>query len=440
MSKIDLTWLGLPPSYWKQLKLRQILKPFSEKNHADLPLLSVVREKGVIVRDIENDDNHNFIPDDLSDYKLVKVGQFAMNKMKAWQGSYGVSKFTGIVSPAYLVFDFNYDIDVDFFNYAIRCKKYVSFFGQASDGIRVGQWDLSMQRMKEIPFYLPPRPEQDQIVRFLDWKVSRINKLINIKKKEIKELQLIRQSYIDSELSNKNQSKEESKNWIVRPLKYFVTSNDDSLSNQTDDEYELDYLDISSVGRNYLKQNPVHYKFKDAPSRARRKVQEGDTIISTVRTYLRSMIYIDEQLQDCIVSTGFSVLRPKRDVYPRLLNYVLSGNQFIDEVICNSIGVSYPAINDTDLLRIKVALPVSLELQKKMVEKLESKLRNIDKLIDVVSKQIDELHNLKNTLISDVVTGQIDVRDVEIPNFEFEDESLDFSEDGLEVEVAEEED
>lgn len=152
------------------------------------------------------------------------------------------------------------------------------------------------------------------------------------------------------------------------------------------------------------------------------------------------MIYIDEQLQDCIVSTGFSVLRPKRDVYPRLLNYVLSGNQFIDEVICNSIGVSYPAINDTDLLRIKVALPVSLELQKKMVEKLESKLRNIDKLIDVVSKQIDELHNLKNTLISDVVTGQIDVRDVEIPNFEFEDESLDFSEDGLEVEVAEEED
>lgn len=107
MSKIDVTWLGLPPSHWKQLKLRQILKPFSEKNHADLPLLSVVREKGVIVRDIENDDNHNFIPYDLSNYKLVKAGQFVMNKMKAWQGSYGVSKYTGIVSPAYFVFDFN---------------------------------------------------------------------------------------------------------------------------------------------------------------------------------------------------------------------------------------------------------------------------------------------------------------------------------------------
>ena len=108
-----------------------------------------------------------------------------MNKMKAWQGSYGVSKYTGIVSPAYFVFDFNYDMNPDYFHYAIRSRVYVSFFGQASDGIRVGQWDLSIQRMKEIPFYLPHRSEQDQIVRFLDWKVSNINKLINIKKKEI---------------------------------------------------------------------------------------------------------------------------------------------------------------------------------------------------------------------------------------------------------------
>ena len=61
----------------------------------------------------------------------------------------------------------------------IRSVVYVNYFGQASDGIRVGQWDLSIQRMKEIPFLLPPRPEQDQIVRFLDWKVSSINTLSN---------------------------------------------------------------------------------------------------------------------------------------------------------------------------------------------------------------------------------------------------------------------
>ena len=173
-----------------------------KKIHADLQLLSVVREKGVIVRDTENDDNHNYIPDDLSNYKMVKSGQFAMNKMKAWQGSYGVSKYTGIVSPAYFVFDFNYDMNPDYFHYAIRSRVYVSFFGQASDGIRVGQWDLSIQRMKEIPFYLPPRSEQDQIVRFLDWKVSNINKLINIKKKEIKDIDALKRSLISHAITH----------------------------------------------------------------------------------------------------------------------------------------------------------------------------------------------------------------------------------------------
>ena len=182
-------WLGKPPTLWKTIKLRQILKPFSEKNYPELQLLSVVREKGVIVRNTEDkEENHNFIPDDLSGYKRVRQGQFVINKMKAWQGSYGVSKYDGIVSPAYFVFDFYYNLNPDFFNLAIRSKKYVNYFGRASDGIRVGQWDLSMQKMKEIPFLLPPRDEQDQIVRFLDWKVSSINKLITTKKRQIKYL------------------------------------------------------------------------------------------------------------------------------------------------------------------------------------------------------------------------------------------------------------
>lgn len=188
-SKDNLAWLGTIPDHWQVSKLRQVLSPFSEKNHPDMPLLSVVREKGVIIRNVESkEENHNYVPDDLSNYKLVKQGQFTMNKMKAWQGSYGVSKYDGIVSPAYFVFNFKCDINRDFFNAAIRSKAYVSYFGQASDGIRVGQWDLSMARMKDIPFLVPPREEQDQIVRFLDWKVSSINKLIAVKQKQIANL------------------------------------------------------------------------------------------------------------------------------------------------------------------------------------------------------------------------------------------------------------
>lgn len=160
-------WLGDIPAHWTTIKLRQLLSSVSEKNHPELPLLSVVREQGVIVRDVDDKEaNHNYIPDDLSDYKMVKKGQFVMNKMKAWQGSYGISDYTGIVSPAYFIFDVAFD-NLEYFHYAIRSKVYVNFFAQASDGIRVGQWDLQMDKMKEIPFIVPPVDEQIAIVEHI---------------------------------------------------------------------------------------------------------------------------------------------------------------------------------------------------------------------------------------------------------------------------------
>lgn len=162
-----IKWLGDIPAHWETVKLRKILSPVSIKNHPDLPLLSVVREQGVILRDVaDKEANHNYIPDDLSNYKVVKQGQFAMNKMKAWQGSYGISNYTGIVSPAYYIFDVAFD-NLEYFHYAIRSKVYVNFFAQASDGIRVGQWDLQMDKMKEIPFIVPPPDEQIAIVDYI---------------------------------------------------------------------------------------------------------------------------------------------------------------------------------------------------------------------------------------------------------------------------------
>lgn len=187
MKDSGVEWLGKIPAHWTTIKLRQILHPFSEKNHPELPLLSVVREQGVIVRDIEDkESNHNFIPDDLSGYKMVKKGQFAMNKMKAWQGSYGISDYTGIVSPAYFVFDVDFE-NLEYFHYAIRSRVYVNFFAQASDGIRVGQWDLSINKMKEIPFIVPPVDEQKAIIDYIpvafekyDITIAKLNEEVDV--------------------------------------------------------------------------------------------------------------------------------------------------------------------------------------------------------------------------------------------------------------------
>ncbi|MDU1353114.1 MAG: hypothetical protein E6943_10445 [Actinomyces sp.] len=101
-----------------------------------------------------------------------------MNKMKAWQGSYGVSLYDGIVSPAYYTFDLASSVDSEFFNWAIRSKAYIPFFGRDSYGIRTDQWDFKVQALRNIPLFVPPVEEQRQIVDYLVQRLKGIDGLI----------------------------------------------------------------------------------------------------------------------------------------------------------------------------------------------------------------------------------------------------------------------
>ena len=170
-------WIGDVPTHWQIVPLRAFLKPNNRKNPGGLPLLSVERERGVVNRETDGSpDNHNRVPDDLSNYKMVNGGQFVMNKMKAWQGSYGVAPCAGIVSPAYYVYDLVFE-NKEFFNYAIRSKCYVGFLGRDSYGIRIDQWDFKAERIKHIPFVVPTVEEQQEIVNYLSKQESKINSL-----------------------------------------------------------------------------------------------------------------------------------------------------------------------------------------------------------------------------------------------------------------------
>lgn len=168
-------WLPQMPKHWELGQLRKYIRLVSKKGFPEKQLLSVTREQGVIVRDTESkEENHNFIPEDLSGYKYVEKGHFVINKMKSWQGSYGVSAYEGIVSPAYYVCDLSFPNKV-FFGWAIRSSAYVNFFAQHSKGIRVGQWDLSPIALKSIPFFVPPLAEQEKIVSYLESKTLSID-------------------------------------------------------------------------------------------------------------------------------------------------------------------------------------------------------------------------------------------------------------------------
>lgn len=86
---------GNVPAHWGVRAMRSVITPRGERNRPDLPLLSVARERGVFVRTSE-DDNHNVIPEDLTNYKVARAGDLVINKMKAWQGSLGLAPCDGL--------------------------------------------------------------------------------------------------------------------------------------------------------------------------------------------------------------------------------------------------------------------------------------------------------------------------------------------------------
>lgn len=203
MKDSGIPWIGMIPAHWEVTQLRKYLRLVSEKNHPDETLLSVTREQGVIIRNTESkEENHNFIPDDLSGYKLVKEGQFVINKMKSWQGSYAVSKYQGIVSPAYYVCNLNFP-DKEFFSIAIRSQAYIGFFTQLSKGIRVGQWDLSTIALKSVPFFEPPIEEQHQIVEYIKQSIASVESYIVSLEKEIEYLKEYKQRLISDVVTGK---------------------------------------------------------------------------------------------------------------------------------------------------------------------------------------------------------------------------------------------
>lgn len=157
--------------------------------------------------------------------------------------------------------------------------------------------------------------------------------------------------------------------------------NDEVLADSVSDEYEIEYVDIGSVSATEGISTIESISFGKAPSRARRIVRDGDVIISTVRTYLEAISPIDSPPKNLIVSTGFAVIRPNKLLNKGYAAYCLRAKGFIKEVVAQSVGVSYPAINASDLVNIKVPEPTYDE-QEKIANFLDHETAKIDTLIE----------------------------------------------------------
>ena len=194
----NVEWLGNVPAHWEVLPSRAIFAEINEQNQADEQMLSVTIAEGVIrqralLQDSSKKDSSRL---DKSAYKLVRPGDVAYNKMRAWQGAIGVSTYQGIVSPAYIVQRPGDGANPLYFHHLFRTPAFATEAERWSYGIVSDMWSLRPEHFKMIHCCLPPLPEQRAIVRYLDHVDERIRRYVSAKEKLIALLEEERQAVI----------------------------------------------------------------------------------------------------------------------------------------------------------------------------------------------------------------------------------------------------
>lgn len=209
--------------------------------------------------------------------------------------------------------------------------------------------------------------------------------------------------------------------WDLTRIKYLATYNDEVLPDNTEPDLEINYVEISDVDHVNGITNSQKLLFEKAPSRARRVIRKGDTIVSTVRTYLKAIAYVNEENDESIASTGFAVIRPidERKIHPKYLGYCFQDKRLIGDIVSNSVGVSYPAINASVLVRLSAYQPPYAE-QTLIARFLDQKTSQIDQLIEQKEKLLKLLAEKRTAIITQAVTKGLD------PDVEMKDSGIDW--------------
>lgn len=306
------------------------------------------------------------------------------------------------------------EIDRRFLYYVLLSDEFWMWFNYTNSGAST-ILHLYQNVFDEFTFTFPQKNEQQKIADFLDKKTAQLDKAKALLEEQIQKLKDYRASLIyetvTKGLDKTVPLKDSGIDWIgqvpegwgVKPLKYLASYDDESLTqSEINSNQKINYVDIGAVEFTKGINGYQELLMSEAPSRARKIAKKGDTIISTVRTYLKAIAYLND---DYIVSTGFCVVRPKK-VNSKYLNYTIMSDSFTGPVSKYAWGVSYPAISSSQLVNIPIPFPESIEEQLSIVDYLDHKMLQINQLIDIKQEQIENINKQRQTLIYDYVTGK----------------------------------
>jgi type I restriction enzyme, S subunit len=412
------------PQSWNNKPFWAVFKKSEITNKVNEQLLSVYLDRGVILYSDGGGLVHK-PAESLEKYQLVHVDDFVMNNQQAWRGSVGISPYQGIVSPAYLIFKPNKELNPQFLKYQLRDKYFIDQFMISSLSVGTIQRQIKNHLLRAIQIPIPSQEEQQKIAAFLDTETTRIDNLISKQEKLIKLLEEQRKSIISHVVTkglNPNVPMKDSgvdwlgdvpEHWKIGKIKrWFNTLSGGTPDSNNYVRYYKDgthpWLRTTDLNNGVLTSFEIGITDEAIKESSCKYVPENSVLIAMYggdgtigkNALLRFKSTINQALCALIPNTHFNP------------EYTFFYIQFYRPYwMVNAMGGRKdPNINQQQIQDAYFLQPPIAE-QNKIVDFLKKEHSRIDIFVLKQNKLIEKLKEYRSSIISHAVTGKIDVRE-----------------------------
>ena len=437
--EVESRWAKYIPESWTFSNIAEVFIERKENNNPikTMDILSLTNTRGVIPYK-EKGNIGNKAKEDLTGYRLAYPGDIVFNSMNAVIGSVGLSKYFGAVSPVYYMLYLRDTAknNIRFFDYVFQDRVFQSGLNGLGNGILEIRMRIPMSKLKYVGVPVPPRTEQDQIVRYLDWQVSKINRLIAAKRKQIALMRDNLKSavayYTTHGLGNHELCQSEiywlthyPNDWRVTKLRYIMEKHRREVTPNAE-------LLICSNSGEVVKRGDGKLGLVASSDDIYQGVTAGDLLIHGMDTW-HGAIAISSFDGMCTPVVHVCTCKEEKRYVAYYLKMMAYTKVF--KAISNGVRQNTSDFRSWDKVGdLLICLPTHDE-QVAIADKLDYLTVQTKAGISFFEKQIEHLQELRTRLISDVVTGQVDVRGIEVPKHESVDDVVAESEvEELEVE------
>lgn len=456
----NIDWLPSIPSTWEAKRIKNLFSLRDERSYkplSEVNLISLYTSLGVRQHsDIEHTTGNKARNAD--GYKIVNVDDIVVNIMLCWMGAIGRSAYSGVTSPAYDIYIPHEGVNSSYYHYLFRTPIFSQQCFRNGHGIMMMRWRTYSSEFTSIVVPVPPRDEQDQIVRFLDWKISEINKMIALENRTISILVETMDGVIDKAvihgLHNPKTKHNNDIRWeidypehwtIARTREHYSFRKGLSITKANLVESGvpvISYGQVHSKTNTGAGLNKTLIRFVDESYLETGKssiVEKGDFIFADTSEDLAgcgNCVYIDS---DDTIFAGYHsiIMHPDNCVKGKYMAYLFRSPTWRYQIRKAVNAVKVYTISQAVLKDTFVLIPPTIE-QEEITEYLDVEYKKNNQTIELIKNKIQKLQEFKTRLISDVVTGKIDVRGIEIPEYEHIAEEVDSEYEGEDFDEQEE--